>query len=94
MDSILRQGSKGSAVAELQQLLQSKGFYSGKIDSDFGAGTLNGVLKFQNANGLVADGIVGSSSWAKLRAVSTTPTTTALPTLPHRRRVTSCNPLR
>jgi len=81
MDSILRQGSKGSAVAELQQLLQSKGFYSGKIDSDFGAGTLNGVLKFQNANGLVADGIVGSSSWAKLRAVSTTPATTALPTL-------------
>ncbi|GBO53909.1 hypothetical protein APA_1857 [Pseudanabaena sp. lw0831] len=68
MDSILRQGSKGNAVAELQQLLQSKGFYSGKIDSDFGAGTTNAVLKFQKANGLVPDGIVGSSSWAKLRA--------------------------
>ncbi len=68
MDSILRQGSKGSAVSELQQLLQSKGFYSGKIDSDFGAGTTNAVLKFQKENGLVPDGIVGSSSWAKLRA--------------------------
>jgi len=60
MDSILRQGSKGSAVAELQQLLQSKGFYSGKIDGDFGAGTTNAVLKFQKENGLVPDGIVGS----------------------------------
>jgi len=80
MDSILRQGSKGSAVAELQQLLQSKGFYTGKIDSDFGAGTTNSVLKFQQANGLVADGIVGSSSWAKLRAVAA-PTAQALPTL-------------
>ncbi|WP_055074201.1 peptidoglycan-binding protein [Pseudanabaena sp. 'Roaring Creek'] len=78
MDSILRQGSNGSDVVELQQLLQSKGFYSGSIDGDFGAGTTNAVLKFQQANGLVADGIVGSSSWAKLRAVSTAQT---LPTL-------------
>jgi peptidoglycan hydrolase-like protein with peptidoglycan-binding domain len=80
MDSILRQGSKGSAVNELQQLLQSKGFYSGKIDGDFGAGTTNAVLKFQTANGLVADGIVGSSSWGKLRAVIPT-ASQGLPTL-------------
>jgi peptidoglycan hydrolase-like protein with peptidoglycan-binding domain len=80
MDSILRQGSKGSAVSELQQLLQSKGFYSGKIDGDFGAGTTNAVLKFQKANGLVPDGIVGSSSWAKLRAGILIPSQ-GLPTL-------------
>jgi peptidoglycan hydrolase-like protein with peptidoglycan-binding domain len=80
MDSILRQGSKGSAVAELQQLLQSKGFYTGKIDGDFGAGTTNAVLKFQNANGLVPDGIVGNSSWGKLRAVIPT-ASQGLPTL-------------
>jgi peptidoglycan hydrolase-like protein with peptidoglycan-binding domain len=80
MDSILRQGSKGSAVSELQQLLQSKGFYTGKIDGDFGAGTINAVLKFQSANGLVPDGIVGSSSWAKLRAVIST-SSQGLPTL-------------
>ena len=81
MDSILRQGSKGSAVSELQQLLQSKGFYTGKIDGDFGAGTTNAVLKFQKVNGLVTDGIVGSSSWAKLRAVVPTASSQGLPTL-------------
>jgi peptidoglycan hydrolase-like protein with peptidoglycan-binding domain len=80
MDSILRQGSKGSAVSELQQLLQNKGFYNGKIDGDFGAGTTNAVLKFQQANGLLADGIVGSFSWSKLPAVSSSPLQ-ALPTL-------------
>lgn len=80
MDAILRQGSKGSAVAELQQLLQSKGFYSGKIDSDFGVSTTNAVLKLQKANGLMTDGIVGSSSWTALRAVISPPVT-ALPTL-------------
>ena len=81
MDSILRQGSKGSAVAELQQLLQSKGFYSGKIDGDFGAGTTNAVLKFQKENGLVPDSIVGSSSWAKLRVVVIPTSAQGLPTL-------------
>ncbi len=84
MDSILRQGSKGNAVAELQQLLQSKGFYSGKIDGDFGVGTTNAVLKLQKANGLITDGIVGSSSWTALRAVipaSATMLPNALPTL-------------
>ena len=80
MDSILRQGSKGSAVSELQQLLQSKGFYTGKIDGDFGAGTTNSVLKFQKANSLVPDGVVGSSSWAKLRAGIPT-SSQGLPTL-------------
>ncbi|MEI6328681.1 MAG: peptidoglycan-binding domain-containing protein [Pseudanabaena sp.] len=85
MDSILRQGSKGNAVTELQQLLQNKGFYTGKIDGDFGQGTLNAVLKFQKDNGLQADGIVGNSSWAALRAASkpaTNPTSVnILPTL-------------
>ena len=80
MDAILRQGSKGSAVAELQQLLQSKGFYTGKIDGDFGIGTANAVLKFQKAQGLTTDGIVGSSSWKVLRTVSQPPSV-ALPTL-------------
>ncbi len=86
MDSILRQGSTGSAVAELQQLLQTKGFYSGKIDGDFGIGTTNAVLKLQKANGLTTDGIVGSSSWKALRAVipssaTSLPTPNSLPTL-------------
>ncbi len=88
MDATLRQGSKGNAVVELQQLLQAKGFYTGKIDGDFGAGTANAVLKFQKANGLTADGIVGNASWSKLREAipspsnpTTTPSTQALPTL-------------
>ncbi len=80
MDSILRQGSNGNNVAELQQLLQSKGFYIGTIDGDFGAGTTNAVLKFQKVNGLTTDGIVGSSTWAKLRAGSN-PQAAAFPTL-------------
>ncbi|HBC43380.1 MAG TPA: hypothetical protein DCZ88_16230 [Pseudanabaena sp.] len=86
MDATLRQGSKGNAVVELQQLLQAKGFYIGKIDGDFGAGTANAVLKFQKANGLTADGIVGKASWTKLQETSSSsinpPTTSVSKTLP------------
>lgn len=82
MDAILRQGSKGNAVVELQQILQAKGFYTGTIDGDFGAGTANAVLKFQKANGLTADGIVGNASWTVLRAGNQPPdTSTSLPIL-------------
>ena len=75
MDAILRQGSKGNAVIELQQVLQIKGFYTGKIDGDFGAGTANAVLKFQKANGLTTDGVVGNATWAKIRASNPLPIT-------------------
>jgi len=82
MDPILRQGSNGNAVTELQQLLLKKGFYNGKIDGDFGVVTTNAVLKFQKANRLTTDGIVGRSSWTSLRAVSQTVSQTPVTTLP------------
>ena len=64
----IKLGSKGSAVKKAQQLLIAKGYSCGAAgaDGDFGAGTYNAVKKFQAANGLEADGIVGASTWAAL----------------------------
>jgi|GEM_PF-829029 len=78
MNPLLRQGSKGDAVIELQRLLQGQGFYNGKLDGDFGPGTANAVINFQKAHGLTADGIVGNVSWTKLRSLNNNP---AMPTL-------------
>ena len=65
---IIKLGSKGSDVKKAQQLLIAKGYSCGAAgaDGDFGAGTYNAVKKFQAANGLEADGIVGASTWAAL----------------------------
>lgn len=71
-DVVLRQGDSGSAVAELQRLLNAKGAKL-TIDSIFGAGTLTAVINFQRSKGLVADGIVGAKTWVALRAVVTNP---------------------
>lgn len=60
--TILKRGSKGTAVAEMQRKLGIA------ADGDFGPGTELAVKKWQEANGLVADGIVGPKTLAKLMA--------------------------
>lgn len=55
----LKQGSRGDTVVQLQNILNSKGFYCGAADGIFGVKTYNAVVKFQKSCGLTADGIVG-----------------------------------
>ena len=64
----IKLGSKGPDVKKAQKLLIAKGYSCGVAgaDGDFGAGTYNAVKKFQAANGLEADGIVGANTWAAL----------------------------
>ena len=63
---ILRQGSKGSDVKEVQRRLKLWGYYNGSVDGVFGAGTRAAVISFQKKNGLTADGVVGKSTYKAL----------------------------
>ena len=63
---VLRRGSFGDAVRELQELLRVKGFAL-SIDSDFGAATELAVMMFQKSSNLIVDGIVGQNTWTLLR---------------------------
>ena len=56
----LRKGMKGDDVAAMQKALGVT------ADGDFGFGTLTTVKKWQNTNGLIADGIVGPATQAKM----------------------------
>lgn len=67
---VLRRGSTGDAVGELQRRLQRLGFMVA-VDNDFGAGTEVAVAAFQTQSGLTpVDGIVGSDTWTRLDAVA------------------------
>lgn len=66
-DPILRRGSEGEDVGELQTLLQSLGFQI-TIDQEFGPATEVAVTKFQSDQGLTADGIVGPRTWQVLHS--------------------------
>lgn len=63
---VLRRGSKGDAVGDLQRLLRKLGFMVA-VDDDFGPGTEVAVAVFQKQQKLdPVDGIVGDKTWAAL----------------------------
>lgn len=59
---VLRTGSRGDDVTNLQSRLYTLGYYTAEIDGQFGPGTRDAVMAFQKANGLEADGIVGEET--------------------------------
>lgn len=64
--AVLRQGSRGGEVKEVQRRLKQWGYYSGSVDGIFGSGTKKAVISFQKKNGLTADGIVGKATYKAL----------------------------
>ena len=68
---ILRRGSSGTAVRELQFYLYLLSAYESSIpavgiDGSFGAATENAVRAYQRFAGLTVDGVVGRATWESL----------------------------
>lgn len=64
--AVLRQGSRGGEVKEVQRRLKQWGYYKGSVDGVFGSGTRSAVISFQRKNGLTADGVVGAATYRAL----------------------------
>ena len=58
--SIWKNGSSGDEVVKIQKRLAELGFYDGAIDGDFGNQTEKAYIAFQQAAGVLVDGIAGS----------------------------------
>lgn len=56
---ILREGSRGPAVRQLQEALADKGFNPGAADGVFGSRTEAALKSFQSSRGIPADGVYG-----------------------------------
>jgi cell wall-associated NlpC family hydrolase len=67
---MVREGSRGASVSQLQNLLKNKGFNPGPTDGIFGPKTKAAVLAFQRSQGIEVDGIVGPQTWGKLRGAA------------------------
>ncbi|MDZ5443513.1 L,D-transpeptidase family protein [Micromonospora sp. 4G57] len=63
---VLRQGSRGTAVVNLQRRLAALHYDVGSADGIFGPSTHHAVVAFQKVNSLTRDGIVGPRTWAAL----------------------------
>ena len=78
----LRKGDQGPEVVTLQAALVELGYLNGATDGNFGTGTQTAVKRFQEENGLDADGIAGRMTQEALFAktsVTPIPDTTVAP---------------
>lgn len=81
---LLRVGVEGDEVKRLQQRLKELGYYTGEVDGQYGQGTAQAVVLFQNQHGLDGDGMAGEKTleWVYANIAQTfvpTPTPSATP---------------
>ncbi len=69
---MLRMGSEGAKVRELQALLVRAG-YAVKVDGDYGPSTRDAVRDFQKAQKIRADGVAGPETFGRLTAYKQAP---------------------
>ncbi|MDV2886391.1 peptidoglycan-binding protein [Alkalihalophilus pseudofirmus] len=72
--SLLRQGSTGNSVTQLQDNLRSLGFFNQNSTGTFGSVTAQAVRTFQVAHNLTADGVAGPKTLSKIDEVLKNPT--------------------
>lgn len=65
----IQMGDSGNDVLLLQEILKSRGYYTGGLDRSFGQLTLTAVKKYQTDRKLAVDGICGPATWADLIAL-------------------------
>lgn len=68
----LKEGSSGSDVTTLQNMLKALGYYYGEVTGHYGSLTKKAVKKFQEDNNLTVDGIAGAGTINRLRSLTGT----------------------
>jgi peptidoglycan hydrolase-like protein with peptidoglycan-binding domain len=58
------------SIKDIQTALKTLGYYTGKVDGVTGSDTENAIIKFQKANKLTADGVVGNGTSKLLLAAA------------------------
>ena len=60
---LVKEGSHGEAVRQVQALLIEQGFLEGEADGDCGPLTVAAIEKFQESRGLTVDGVCGDGTY-------------------------------
>ncbi|MGB3692793.1 MAG: peptidoglycan-binding protein [Spirulinaceae cyanobacterium] len=74
---VLRIGSQGDYVSQVQAALKLLGYYTGEVSGIYNESTVIAVSRFQEAAKLNVDGIVGLATWISLFPVTPPQNSTA-----------------
>ena len=67
---VLKDGSRGSAVMELQRFLNAEMNLGLVVDGALGPKTIAVIKQWQTSNGLVSDGLIGPMTKAKINSIA------------------------
>lgn len=70
VNQLLRNGSRGAQVTLLQNKLKAAGYHTSAVDGIYGPQTAQSVRRFQQAKGLLVDGIAGRQTLTALNLFS------------------------
>jgi N-acetylmuramoyl-L-alanine amidase len=70
--TILKAGSSGSQVSQLQTALKQQGYFYANVTGYYGSLTRDAVIRFQKDRGLAVDGIAGPQTFNALYGSSST----------------------
>jgi peptidoglycan hydrolase-like protein with peptidoglycan-binding domain len=70
-EPLLKKGSSGLAVKQLQQALSDLGYHPGAADGEFGSKTEAAAKSFQADHDIAVDGIVGDITWLNIDEADT-----------------------
>ncbi len=68
---VLKRGSTGALVKQMQERLAIGGYYVGAIDGIFGLQTETALRNLQQNTGLLVDGIVSDRTWFEISKINT-----------------------
>ena len=66
--AVVKNGSKGAEVRQVQYNLNFLGFNVGAVDGDCGSKTVTGIKNYQSSRGLAVDGVAGPATQSKLKS--------------------------
>jgi peptidoglycan hydrolase-like protein with peptidoglycan-binding domain len=72
-NSLLQKGDKGTTVENIQNALQTLGYYNDTVDGAFGTNTKTAIEAYQRDHGLTVDGVLGDSTRTSLKNVVENP---------------------
>lgn len=64
--AIIKVGASGTITMIAQIILSARGFYTGKMDADFGSGTEKAVNAFKKSKGMLQNGKIDADTWYAL----------------------------
>lgn len=73
--AVVKKGSSGTLVRQVQYNLNALGFNVGSVDGMAGNNTVNGIRNYQKSRGLAVDGMAGPATqnklWAEIKDIQT-----------------------